>query len=333
MFDVTPLLSPSRVAFDLPSLRPDDGAGPVILHVNPPELQATLAALGARRLAGRRLSGVWLWERTVLPPSWVRRSAYLDEVWAVSKFNAETYRTYLSTDVIETGYPLGASASETVCAGKDWRTALRLGGRFVVLATADPASSLTRKNPAAAISAFRLAFEGRDDVRLVLKVTARAGVPNLIDTNGDERIIVLSEFLSPEDNDSLLAMADCVLNLHRSEGYGLLPARALARGTPAITTAWSGVMSYSDCPGFLGTGFDLVPVRDPHAVYAAGQDVWAEPRIGEAAMRLREVAGYGRGERDRLSKDAREWWRRNGSAAAFLSRLSPATTAAIKGET
>ena len=45
--------------------------------------------------------------------------------------------------------------------------------------------------------------------------------------------------LSRADSHALIACADIVLSLHRSEGFGLVPAEAMLLGKPVVATDWS----------------------------------------------------------------------------------------------
>ena len=329
VFDASPSLGlPGGV--EVPPAPPDDGRGPVILHVNPPELPHVLFRLRRtcpQRLAGRRLIGVWAWERSVLPGDWRRAALLLDEVWALSPFNADTFADAIKPPVALTGYPIGMAPREGA-AGRDWRRALGLGDAFCVLTTADLHSSFTRKNPKGAAEAFRRAFAGSQNAVLVVKVSrttpedarARLGV-----APDDPRVRVVAERLDEADDAALLSASNCVLSLHRAEGYGLLGARALASGRPAVLTAYSGVMAYADSPLFAGVRHTFVPVRDADEVYADGTDVWAEPDLDHAAALLRRVAARDEAARQVGAREARAWWREHHGAAAFVRRIPAAT--------
>src|SRR5207247_4012392 len=99
-----------------------------------------------------------------------------------------------------------------------------------------------RKNPLGVLRAFVDAFGPDDGPVLVLK-----------SINGDKRmhyreqlrlaarrhshVVLLEEYVSEHEQDGLLLAADCFVSLHRSEGFGLGPARCMALGKPAIATA------------------------------------------------------------------------------------------------
>src|SRR5690606_38719979 len=85
---------------------------------------------------------------------------------------------------------------------------------------------------------------------------------------------------------ALVSRSDVLLSLHRAEGFGLALAEAMHLGAPTVATGWSGNREFmSDRNGFL-IDHDFVAVRDPQGLYGSGQ-VWAEPRIDDAATTLR----------------------------------------------
>ena len=63
-------------------------------------------------------------------------------------------------------------------------------------------------------------------------------------------------YLPPEKVTGLTAVSDCYISLHRSEGFGLTIAEALALGKPTIATGYSGNLTFMDAKGSY-----LVPNR------------------------------------------------------------------------
>ncbi len=103
-----------------------------------------------------------------------------------------------------------------------------------MLTAFDVRSGFNRKNPIAAVRAFRRANREGKAV-MVCKATGVEGAPDLmagleaeIGDAGDIRL--MTDWLTGRQMASLINSADIVLSLHRSEGFGLLPAQAMAAG-------------------------------------------------------------------------------------------------------
>nr|WP_246504175.1 glycosyltransferase [Plastoroseomonas arctica] len=156
---------------------------------------------------------------------------------------------------------------------------------------ADSRSSFTRKNPAAAIAAFRAAFHGSDAARLIVKLngsgpevdTLRDGLRDL------PHVTVIDTFLNEEGLARLYRSADVLLSLHRAEGFGLPMLEAMAHGLPVIGTGWSGNMDFMTEANSLLVPYRLVPVEDNAAIYSGS--VWAEPDVAAAAEMLARLSG------------------------------------------
>ena len=76
-----------------------------------------------------------------------------------------------------------------------------------------------------------------------------------------------------------------MLSLHRSEGFGLVPAEAMLLGRAVVATGWSGNMDFMDADSAALVGYRLVPARDPRGVFEAPGADWAEPDLGRCRRR------------------------------------------------
>ncbi len=280
------------IAFAAPDTTPPADAA-LILHVNAPLLPIVLARLPRAMMRGRRIVGYWAWELPVVGPDWRGAARFVHEAWAPSDFTAHALSPILNGRVRTVPHAL--AAVPPVPAAMD-RAAFGLpADAIIVLAAFNLASSFERKNPLAAIAAFRAAFGDRADRRLVIKAgnvdhapadfarltAVIAGTPNI---TLETRVFPAAEAYA------LTACADIVLSLHRSEGFGLVPAEAMLLGRPVVATGWSGNMTFMDADCAVLVGYRLVSVRDPRGVYAVPGAVWAEPDIGEAAFHLTRLA-------------------------------------------
>jgi glycosyltransferase involved in cell wall biosynthesis len=274
---------------------PDDlpPGAPLLIAVNSPHLPTALLRLGAAALRGRRIVGYWAWELPTLPPAWRVGMRFVHEVWTLSDFSAAALRTILPDRVRRVRLCLAAAPPRPSALD---RAAFGLPANAVVtLVSFNLASSYARKNPEAAIAAHRAAFGDRADRILLLKIGnpddfaedfARlraliADAPN---------IRLLTATLPAADAHALTRAADIVLSLHRSEGFGLVPAEAMLLGRPVVATGWSGNLDFMDDSSAALVPYRLVPARDPRGVFEAPGAVWAEPDIEAAAAWLARLA-------------------------------------------
>ncbi len=271
---------------------PPPGA-PLVLHVNAPHVAAALLRLPRGLLRGRRVIGCWAWELPVTPPDWATGVRFVHEVWAPSRFTAAALEPLLPGRVRVVPYCV---ASRPVAPAALDRPAFGLPAEVVVvLCSFSLASSFERKNPLAAIAAHRAAFGDRADRLLVMKI-GHAGhfgpdLQRLRDAAGGAgNIRFETRTLPVADNQALMACADIVLSLHRSEGFGLVPAEAMLLGRAVVATNWSGNTDFMDADTSVLVPYRLVPAVDPRGVFQAPGAVWAEADIPAAAAELRRLA-------------------------------------------
>jgi glycosyltransferase involved in cell wall biosynthesis len=286
--DVSPLLSGVAPPPDRPPLL-ERGCGTVVLHFNPDHLPAVVTLLGRRRLRGKRIVGYWAWELARIPERWLPAFSEVDEVWTPTRFVAEAVRPFTSKPVRVVPHPVALGRS-----GRRVPERFGFEGRFTVLTMFTFASSFPRKNPVAAVQAFRRAFGDSPDRLLVLKVSDGGDAPEdmaqLLAAIGDApNIRIEARRFDEQDRLDLIASADALLSLHRSEGFGLVMAEAMLAGVPVVATDWSGNLDYMDADTALLVPSRMIEARDRKGVYGSGE-VWAEPDVDAAAAHLRALA-------------------------------------------
>ena len=271
---------------------------------------ALLAEVGESFFAGHFNIGAWFWELQHFPDAWYNRFAYYDEIWVATSFVAAALAPVAPVPVIRIP-PVIAPLP-----GCRERGRRRLGvhqHEFVFLFVFDVHSHLPRKNPAAAIAAFRRAFPNRTDVRLVLKsVNAGAdpeGYAALRDLAAGAPIEFHDGYWDADDVRDLFAACDAYVSLHRSEGTGLTIAEAMAAGKPVVATDWSGNTDFADASNSYPVAYELTTVARTVGPYRAGE-IWAEPDVTHAAAQMSAVvadpaAAAARGEaaRRRIQRD------------------------------
>jgi len=128
-----------------------------VLCVNADMTRATLRAhpdLGRDRY----VIGVWSWELSRFPPSMHEAFELVDEVWTVSAFCADAIARHATVPVHTFPVPV---RDPLVDGPRDGPSTRRSTAFLFVF---DHNSVFDRKNPLGAVEAFRLAFDGRDDV-------------------------------------------------------------------------------------------------------------------------------------------------------------------------
>jgi glycosyltransferase involved in cell wall biosynthesis len=175
-------------------------------------------------------------------------------------------------------------------AGRRSRAAIGLGDEFTFLFVYDAASVVKRKNPGAAVAAFRRAFRPDEPVRLLLKTTAAVPrqVAALHRLAGPARVELRNGYLHHGELLDLVAACDAYVSLHRSEGLGLTLLDALLLGKPVVATPYSGVTEFFAGPGTYPVAFREAPLVRSHGPYPRGA-VWAEPDVADAARQMRAL--------------------------------------------
>lgn len=279
--------------------------GTLIVFANPPELERALLSLGLRRWHKWRIIGAWAWELPSAPQSWVHQTRFVSEIWAPSQFVAKAFeaRHDKPVRVVPHFVPLtkDEGSAEAAASGAP---------NVRILTLADARSSLDRKNPAAAVRMFRAAFPSTTSAELVVKCRNLSLFPayarELRDAvNGDSRIRILDETLCEADHNALLTRSNIVLSAHRSEGFGVHLAEAMAQGKSVVATGWSGNLEFMSEAASILLPYKLQPVVDRTGVYASEPDLnWANAEFDAGVEALRKL-GEDADLRDRLRHAAR----------------------------
>ncbi len=258
-----------------------------LICVNAPELPAFHRELGEDFFKDRYTIGVWAWEVDVVPPSWDRAFALVDEIWVYSRYVREILSQASPVPVVRVPLPIVAPPP-----GGDI-SALRLPGGFTFLFLFDFYSTLARKNPLGLVQAFTQAFEPGEGPQLVLKSHNGDFKPEklalLRAAIGDRPDIqIVDRFLSEADMAALMRRADCYVSLHRAEGFGLTLGETMALGKPVIATGFSANLDFMTASNSYLVRHTEVAVGPEGENYPA-QGTWAEPDLDHAAQLMREV--------------------------------------------
>lgn len=269
---------------------------PLILHINAPQIPYALLSLPRRFLKHRKIIGYWAWELEVLPKDWEVGFQFVHEIWVPSQFVANAIKPWANKKqkiVRVVPHPIADRIAHPV--QNIDRALLGLPeNKIIILVSFNLSSSFVRKNPLGAILAFLKTCEHDRSVCLVLKITYseyyREDMAKIMSAiQGHDNIIVNTSLLSAAENQALFHHADIVLSLHRSEGFGLVPAEAMLCGKPVVSTDWSATAEFIDDTCGIPVNYNLIPVQDSREVYQLSNAYWAEPDYDIAAQAINKL--------------------------------------------
>jgi len=235
--------------------------------------------------------GYWNWELSEFPESWKGSFAYFDEVWAPSVFTQESIA---SASPIPVRYiPFSITVPEGLPPGVGRSRFGIPNDAFLFLFAYDFHSFLERKNPFGLVRAFLNAFGDNPEVGLVLKTMhaddAHEAYRGLLDAcRGRRNIYLLNEVYSRPEALALMRLCDAYTSLHRSEGFGLTIAEAMAMGKPVVATNYSANVDFMTEENSLPIRCRLIEIERDHGPYRKGM-VWADPDLDHAAEAMRQL--------------------------------------------
>ncbi|MDE1182983.1 glycosyltransferase family 4 protein [Paraburkholderia sp.] len=233
--------------------------------------------------------GLWQWELQEFPDEAMAAFSLVDEIWTISEHAALSFRKKTDKPVHVIPLPVASDlitpvARSTFGIPED---AFLFGFAF------DGASFIARKNPLALVEAFQRAFP-KSDTSVCLLIKAMNSQNEsiwkecLYRADTDPRIVVVDEVLSRGEANGLLNACDCIVSLHRAEGFGRVMAEALYMGKPVITSRYSGPLDFvTDDTAYLVDG-DLVDIKPDDYPFWKGNR-WFQPDIQQAADVMRDV--------------------------------------------
>lgn len=260
-----------------------------VRYVNADQTPVTAAYLADHGLHADYRIGYWHWEQPELPAPALAAFAHVDEVWVPSTFVHDAVAAVSPVPVVKIPHALEFSPTPGVSRADFGLPAEPL----LVLVMYDFHSYQYRKNPQAALAAFRLAAAGRSDVALVIKTINGQHRPAerqaLQDSVADlANVHFIDDFLSRQQTWDLQSCCDILLSLHRAEGFGLAPAEMMYLGKPVVATGWSANTDFMTADNSFPVRYTLQPLAEAVGVYPAGQ-LWAEADVDHAADCLRRL--------------------------------------------
>ena len=276
-----------------------------LIHINPPEYLFLWNRVEKDLLAGGYNIGVWYWELPELPHEWRKSFGVLDEIWVASRFVQEAVQKESPIPVHKIPPCVPVELDQSLK-----RSDFNLPAEtFLFLNAYDTHSVSERKNPLAAIRAFMEAFQENDtSVGLVIKVRNADDDPDTINQikqriQGHLNCYLIEDTFPKVKFNSLVNLVDAFVSLHRSEGFGLIPAEAMCLGKPVIATNWSGNTDFMTPENSCLVDYQPIPVKPGLLHYHPGH-FWADADVSQAARLMKSLASD-HGHYNKISENAR----------------------------
>jgi glycosyltransferase involved in cell wall biosynthesis len=262
-----------------------------LLYVNADQTCLTAQQLQS---TGRAQSGYtigfWHWEQPEFPAGLHSAFAHVNEVWVPSTFVQDAVAAVSPVPVCKIPHALQFQPTPGI--GRE-----QFGlppDKQLVLVMYDFHSYQYRKNPQAAIAAYRLAAQNYPHLALIIKTVngqhhAEAYAELRDNVHDLPNVTFIDNFLTRQQTWDLQSCCDILLSLHRAEGFGLAPAEMMYLGKSVIATGWSANMDFMTAENSMPVRYQLKALDRDLGAYPSGP-LWAEADIEHAAWCLGQLA-------------------------------------------
>ncbi|CAI8710582.1 glycosyltransferase [Chryseobacterium sp. IT-36CA2] len=261
-----------------------------IIHVNMDTIGSFLQEKSSEFFKDKYNIGYWAWELEEFPDVYTEYFKYYDEIWTCSKYCLDSISLKSTVPVINIPHPINIETEEII---PDFETEMQ-ENCYNFLFVFDYNSLIERKNTLGLIEAYEKAFgKNNEKVKLILKTSIPNHHPKskekvLAKIGDNKSIIYKEEMLRRGELLALMNKADCYISLHRSEGFGLTMAEAMALGKPVIATGYSGNLDYMNISNSFLVKYKIIKQEDDLGVLPK-DNFWSEPDTDHAAEMMKFV--------------------------------------------
>lgn len=224
------------------------------------------------------------WELDNIPAKYVEYLSKYNRIWAPSGFIGGILHRHGFSNVDVVKHPINLPSKEPEFFSQS--------GPLKILFHFDFDSFPARKNPEAAIHAFKSAFPGKEEVSLTVKARGERDLGRrqwlAEQAAADPRIRIVDQLMTRQKVNEMTAAHDVFMSLHRSEGLGLGCAEALAAGKAVVATDYGGSTEFINDQTGYPVQWSRIDVG-PDDYILAENSTWADPSVDHAATALRAI--------------------------------------------
>lgn len=232
----------------------------------------------------QNVAAVWAWEIEHFPEYFRDSAEYASKIYAISQFSANALGDFLQ-EIIEVFPTYGNIRIQNGQLDISGRS-----NRPYILARFDAKSVIERKNPWAILDTWDLVKSELHEYELIIKtIDFVKNAPSLLldRVASSERVVLIDEVYSEEQNQILINGASAYISLHRAEGLGLNILEGLAADVPTIATNYSGLSAEIEDFVFP-VEYELIKIGNNAFPYPPDGS-WADPSIASAAHQLKKA--------------------------------------------
>jgi glycosyltransferase involved in cell wall biosynthesis len=179
-----------------------------------------------------RKIGYFVWESSELYKKDADILKDFDEIWTASSYCKDIFSQYIDDSRINVvPHPIPAALKT-----------YKKYANFTILVIGNLSSNIDRKNIIDNLEVAKIVKSKHKNVNIIFKTfTVNSHEKTLVSNiTGNNKIKVIDEYFPSEKVQELVGKCHVVLSLHRSEGFGLTLAEAMAVNTIPVATGYSG---------------------------------------------------------------------------------------------